>query len=730
VIAMSRSAPQWWYPLYESIADTVHERRIALEPDLSPDSGVEVSFANEWLEFVRAVEDIAGKGTVHCTDHEKAWDHFGPVFAKTYAYESDFSNALFDALRDSLAGVCTENLTENNKEYNAAGGESAMTSGHSTWRREMRLRSTNVGFATDFYRSPHIAFPRNYAAPSRYKADHACVLFRHQEEDVHPKGKSRPPTTTQVSSSGSQLKAEWRRDEVTAVVELRLDSSSCSGCYMIDYIDLRRKHGPIGVALMYMMEVWHTLAKRGQVASSLPVVVLSGRSMKLDTQQKTGYTAEGLTRGSQPHSGAPASANIKLCCVQARLDIPECLGEQFQLQVGRQIMFPEGRSDGNYKDAMGVYLNAMTDGLQRAHAIREAVNPQSLSLCCYAPIPNLRLVASPIPFARTSSDFSVHQGELFEFTEDLPIEDWLDKLEIGDVTVESLCLVDRSTTTENCLVKVSFLSVHNTLVPLKDCWKAMDRLAGSDVKSMVSDVVLACSFISGHCLVLMMKNLSPKSDPFQDLSHDNFPDRPAVWRAFCKLVQNVMLPMASLDIVHNDIRCVPKGRSGYRVYNILGKRDPDGAIELKLIDYDSLVVFDPCLKQIPMQQHAVSTGWFFSYRSAYEFLFWQVLWMAYVLWFPEEEGFTRDAKTESFVPDFYHGDGINLEKFREWLNRDRMASLEATSAYFKMVKNKLAKTRYRECDNVRTNAKINGQIKVNEILVLLGEAFDSCHFDA
>jgi hypothetical protein len=116
--------------------------------------------------------------------------------------------------------------------------------------------------------------------------------------------------------------------------------------------------------------------------------------------------------------------------------------------------------------------------------------------------------------------------------------------------------------------------------------------------------------------------------PFQDLSHDNFADRQAVWRAFCTLMRNVLLPMAGLDIVHNDIHCVPDAKSMYRVYNILGKQAPDGAIELKLIDFGSFVVFDASLHHIPSQQHAVSVSRFFSYRSAYEFIFWQVLWMA------------------------------------------------------------------------------------------------------
>jgi hypothetical protein len=146
----------------------VNERRISLGQNLSPGSKVPVAFATTWVEFVGAVEGITGKGTVSCTDHEKAWDHFEPVFAKTYAYELDFSNALFDALRDSLTGVCTELLPRNKESEpasfeanpNSAGGGSTMISDRSTWKREMRLGATNIGFATNFYCSPQSAFPR------------------------------------------------------------------------------------------------------------------------------------------------------------------------------------------------------------------------------------------------------------------------------------------------------------------------------------------------------------------------------------------------------------------------------------------------------------------------------------------------------------------------------------------------------------------------------------------
>jgi hypothetical protein len=115
----------------------------------------------------------------------------------------------------------------------------------------------------------------------------------------------------------------------------------------------------------------------------------------------------------------------------------------------------------------------------------------------------------------------------------------------------------------------------------------------------------------------------------QALSHNVFPDRRAVWKAFCFLVRNVLL--ANVGVVHNDIRCVSDSRSKYDVYNILGKRGLGRVVELKLIDYESLVVFATSSPRIPYQSHAASVESFGRSRLAYEFLFWQLLLMAYVL---------------------------------------------------------------------------------------------------
>jgi hypothetical protein len=252
----SSESSETTHALHECIFHAVRERCIVLHRQLAPDIGSPVSFADAWSRFIDAVEDVTGEGIVCCKDHEQAWVHFGPVFSNTYDHEADFGSALFDALKKSLAGVCIE-ADESTLQF-SGGGVSAV----GTWKRKMRLGNTNVGFATEFYRNARRSFPDEYAISSNSKADHACVVFREQES-VLPKKKSRPPPNSQNSNQ----ETGWQCDDMTAIVELKLDTSSCYECNGNGGIDLRRKHGPIGIALMNVMEVWPCLARRLSTSS-------------------------------------------------------------------------------------------------------------------------------------------------------------------------------------------------------------------------------------------------------------------------------------------------------------------------------------------------------------------------------------------------------------------------------------------------------------------------------
>jgi hypothetical protein len=411
--------------------------------------------------------------------------------------------------------------------------------------------------------------------------------------------------------------------------------------------------------------------------------------------------------------------------MQAQLDIPLDLGDTFQLQVCRQVNFPQGENEDNYKEAVGIYLATLKNGLQHAKALQDFREPRSL--CCQAQVPldNLQLLASPIPFAPRGSEFSIHQGELFQFTADCPLSlgGWIAQFP------ESYCLADADFAMEGCLVKISFVTVHKSLVPLQTCWEALKALGSSSEKGAVSEVLLACACIPRLVLITVMKNLSPRSDPFQALSHKNFPDQHAVWKAFCMLVRNVLLPLANVGVVHNDIRCVSDSSSKYEVYNILGKLKSDGDLELKLIDYESLVVFDACLPAIRMQRHAISVDAFgIVSRSAYKFLFWQILWMAYALWYPRVGSKNPDIRAIDLIDKLFCADETSLQGFRDFLNPNRMALLGGSEENIRT----LGPSRIERWKKVNILAKprTDGPLVLEHTLTILEDAFNGYHVDA
>jgi hypothetical protein len=778
--------------LYECNAKTVRDRRIWLERELLPNSDDVVSFGDVWDEFAEAVEQFTGDGTV-TRDHGEAWKHFEPVFSNAYSNETGFSNALFNALRDSLKGVCEEILPPEKTGSTTAKAQSDDV----TRKREMTLGDTNVGFATEFYREQGLAFPRHYGTSNNSKADHACIIFR------RPRDKSNTSAKSHVTASVTKLDTDTRGDDVTAVVELKLDSTSCR-LYKGNGIDLNDEQGPIGQCLMYVMDVFHSLIRRGCIVSFLKVTVVAAKKLKEtkqktggesvtgaqtqeDTQEKTGGESltgaqaladieeesqeealedtEGLVGGAQTQedtqgktggeflTGAQTLADIeeetkaealedteelvggikpsadtkatpaskvKLCCVQAQLDTPLELGDRFTLTVGRQVRFPEGNNE-DYKEAAAVYLSAMKDGLQHAKEIREIHKPRSL--CCQELLEDLQLLASPIPLASPASDFPVgiHQGELFRFTKvGIPIKEWI------GLFPNSHCLASSDLEMEGCLVKISFITVHDTLVPLRACWKALDELAQSPGKDVVSDVLLACAFIEPLVLITVMKHLKPEKHPLA-LSHDNFPDREEVWKAFDVLVQSVLLPLANAGIVHNDIRCVPDGSSKYNICNVLAKRKSDGVLELKLIDYDSLVMVKHVDDSIPIQPHAVSICSFRGpFLSAHEFVFWQVLWMAYVLWLPMDGGSKPAIEGIHILFDhlFRGADDICLKGFKDWLSPGRMEKLREKMNHIKTLRNACRETPWKKSDTM-AGAKVTGSNVVQETLSCLKGLFVS-----
>jgi hypothetical protein len=184
---------------------------------------------------------------------------------------------------------------------------------------EIRLKHCNVGFATaKECRHTSLGFKKNYSVAPDSNNAHGCLVFGENVLDV------------------------------IAAVELKLSSSSCMVFDRSDVRpDLAYKHVALGQAPMRTMDTLHCLARRGQTARHLPAVVLAA--------PKTNDTDAD-----------------RLCCMEARIDIPQQLTGQYRYHVGRCVPFSRGSSAqlvARYDEAIAIYFRTMSVGLRHAFNI-------------------------------------------------------------------------------------------------------------------------------------------------------------------------------------------------------------------------------------------------------------------------------------------------------------------------------------------------------------------------
>jgi hypothetical protein len=680
---------------YQSTKFAIETRGIKILEGFSDEGLAHVTFAAAWGDFVTAIQKATGSSKRAMTAN-KAWKLFESAISASHDDEENFSNALFTALRKSLKGFCQEpaannpgptaaarktsrehtetdepaqavpmhgdNLKPASREQQKRDGPTRMARTETKRKREqssdplnsakqdepdksvpIRLKKSNVGFATGVYRHQRLGFPLGYSMSTDSIVDHECLIFR--DEDRAKKKKKA------TGASASLRQQEPFFDDVTACVELKHSGSSCSEYKLSaspgpkpEWFGLRlsSSHGPIAQALMYTMDVWHCLARRGLAIQSLPVVVLAGRK-------------------------SPTPDKEKLCCMKGSLHIPDGIGHRFSFQVDRCLEF----SRRNDEVAIAIYLTTLTTGLNHAQAINQR-NRGPVTLCCTKPITGLQLLSSPIPDAQQETDMVIGQGELYRATgPSASISRWISWFS------DNVCFAAAGRKMEGCLVKISHKTVHNSFVPVQNCWLALKDLASTDG---VHKVLLACALQHGMCLVTAMEDLSPT---FHPVSLSTFPDRNLLWTAFLDLAENVLLPLADRDIVHTDIRCVRGNQSSYHIFNILGRLE-NGSIELRLIDYESLCKFQSHDSDLNgLQADAVSVDHFhFATWSAHVFLCYQVLWMAYVLHEnPDQTSHAVHAGT--VVRDLLSGTSRELRDFRRFLGprvpalKERMGNLNA-----------------------------------------------------
>jgi hypothetical protein len=632
---------------YESVANALASRGFrwkSVKMDDVRSNSINISFEEEWHQFASLIANTAD-GVRHKQPPPAAEDvwtnHFKGVITNLQESELSFSSALFNALRDSLTAFV--------HRIDSCGND----------RNVILLQSTgssSVGFGKGVYRKK-LGFKEGYALSQDSESDHGCFVFG----------------TKKRQSSGTDETDDIY--DMTAVVELKSDQRSCKSFSAheesgeIKPPNFRRDHGPMGQAMVYSMDVWHCLARRGVSVQSVSVVVLAGKTKSEDTE--------------------------RICCLEAHIRIPEYCGEEFLYTVDRFVHFneatvittdeavnidtiavPINRWD---ERALAIYIKTMRIGLELAVEVcrsRSESNPMvpPVSLCCRQLLRtsiSAQLVASPIPKANPFQDsvMKVNQGELFKLTKPtkeifsgFPKIHWFVGAEGDDIL------------TNDCLVKVSCLSVHNTYINHYICERALYTLyiaceKNAELKLELSKVLLGyCHIGSSVSLISIMKDLQAGEEKFQVLNHQKFRrdgKLPQLWLAFCVLVKSLLLPMVDADVVHLDIRSTVEF-----TYNIL----VSDAIELRLIDFDSIVL---CGSSSGCEQkdaiywedlkETVRTG--VDWKSAYRYLFWQVLWIAYT-WHPPSPDMTQDSLPKernayNFVR-FLFADNYFVE-FKKWL---------------------------------------------------------------
>jgi hypothetical protein len=277
----------------------------------------DISFEDEWNQFATLVANITHDDKTIKPSPQAASDvwekYFKNIVLNSGKTHDSFRDSLFDALRNSLEGFVFPQ------------------EGHDSNLIVLQSSHTNVGFGKEVHRKK-LGFKKDYGLAKNKKFDHGCFVLGSMKQNA----------------SENQPKNKYY--DMTAIVELKKESESCQGFAVdetgeIKIPNFESVHGPIGQAMIYSLDVWHSLARHGVSATSVPVVVLAGKSEE--------------------------AGSSMLCCVEAQIHIPEYCGNPLSFSVERIVSF-DGTSGMFRRNEMNVVDSAM--------ALRIARDKKTLAL--------------------------------------------------------------------------------------------------------------------------------------------------------------------------------------------------------------------------------------------------------------------------------------------------------------------------------------------------------------
>jgi len=141
----------------------------------------------------------------------------------------------------------------------------------------------------------------------------------------------------------------------------------------------------------------------------------------------------------------------------------------------------------------------------------------------------------------------------------------------------------------------------------------------------LSDVLLAVHNTDTG-LVTITRDLSVENPKYTALRpEDSVNDLDLLWKAFCKLLEEVLIPLAMIDIIHPDIRPGYEITSNIlvKIERINGKR----TAVMKLIDFESIVNLSSF--EAPMSARSLYISKDNVGSNAQTYLWWQCVAVAY-----------------------------------------------------------------------------------------------------
>lgn len=533
----------------------------------------------------------------------------------SYKSEEEFDLALFDALG---VGLSSSVMTETIKTKRKVNGKLVERSRNVLAIKSLKWEEKDskdwshecaIAFTTQVTNNGDLSILQDFVCASSARHDHSCVVIARKNK----------------KKDGSGEYDNWKVRESFASVELKRQKESIplqktsqkrrkkdgSGVYTVETIDSPLGHtgfGELWQAIAYTIsDVWTCLARRGAGTQQT-----GGEGIiKPPTHIPFGILACAITgEQGREHDSRYAYGSVV---------IPEDCGGRFSFNLLSSETFDMGIVNESANEAAAAYIKVFSFGVSMGSSIKGRALPigkvhsmvgRKLHLLDQDITESFTLFRSPVStnkFGVAASQGEIWQGSLGGSGN----VQGRDRLKFTDIDFAGSSL----------LLKCSSNMVHNPLVGSNENWSALGTIVDKQVTESVNRVLIYAEKSKHESIKMLMHDLSNTHQDLLPFQHKHQLGK--LWGRFCTLVKNTLLPLATVGIVHPDIRPGYDFTSNILLHVPADENMDEG--DMALIDLDSLTDFETC-SDIDFPGYLGTAG-----LNPYSYVWWQCFVVA-VMW--------------------------------------------------------------------------------------------------